>query len=104
MLVVYPHDYVADRDLHPTAPAQHHRRMLQHVTLPGKIKIQGIVSTEYVPLSHCQKVRNGKLNQYKLRTILEGLVGKVRTEKYNKKDKLIGWTQHQNGGNRRNNH
>ena len=57
-LVVYPWDCVADGELGLAAAAQHHKRILCHISLAWeKVKIQSTVSTEYLLLLHHHKVK-----------------------------------------------
>ena len=66
---VHPHDEWLTGKCSFTASAQHHERYL--IAYWKKIKIQSIVSTEYVLLSHHHKVKkNYKLKHHKLGWVL----------------------------------
>ena len=43
VLIFHPRDHMADRQLQPTAPGQHHERVSDHISLAQeKIKIQNL--------------------------------------------------------------
>jgi len=55
--VVHLHNHMADQELWLIAAAHHHGGVLYHILLAQeKIKIQNIVSTECLSLSHYHKV------------------------------------------------
>lgn len=64
VLVIYPHDQVVSWELSLVLTVQNDRRVSYCILLAWeKIKIQSIVSTECITLSHPYKVKCYKLNQ-----------------------------------------
>lgn len=58
VLIVYPHDCVADWELWHTVAAQHPERISYHISLAQeKIKSQSTVFTERLSLTHHHKVK-----------------------------------------------